>query len=66
MFTDGVSEAMNAEEEEFEEKRIEECVLSDLELSAEEIMQKLIAAVNEFAAGQPQADDITIQILKVL
>lgn len=66
MFTDGVSEAMNAEDEEFEERRIEECVLSNLELSAEAIMRKLLDAVNEFAAGQPQADDITVQILKVL
>ncbi|MCG8608146.1 SpoIIE family protein phosphatase [bacterium] len=65
MFTDGVSEAMNAEEDEFEEKRIEACILENYELSADQILEKLIDAVKDFSAGQPQADDITSLIIKV-
>lgn len=65
MFTDGVSEAMNALEEEFEEKRIEQCILENYHLGAQELLEKLIASVMEFAQGQPQADDITCFIVKV-
>ena len=66
MFTDGVSEAMNEQEEEFEEKRIEECVLNNYEADAEGILNSLIQGVRDFSAGQPQSDDITIVVLKVL
>ncbi|NIR48872.1 SpoIIE family protein phosphatase [candidate division KSB1 bacterium] len=65
MFTDGVSEAMNTEEKEFEEKRIEACIQETYELSAEKIMQSLKTAVKEFSKGMPQADDITMLIVKV-
>ncbi|MFQ5636416.1 MAG: GAF domain-containing SpoIIE family protein phosphatase [bacterium] len=65
MFTDGVSEAMNSKEEEFEEKRIEACVLDNYDLSAEGILQTLKKAVYDFAQDQPQADDITIQVIKI-
>lgn len=66
MFTDGVSEAMNAKEEEFEEKRIEECVIQNYQSSAENILNSLIESVKEFSKGQPQADDITILVIKLL
>ncbi|MFQ5824920.1 MAG: GAF domain-containing SpoIIE family protein phosphatase [bacterium] len=66
MFTDGVSEAMNAKEEEFEEKRIEACVLENFQLSAEDILQKIITSVKQFTSGQPQTDDITLLTMKVL
>ena len=65
MFTDGVSEAMNAEEEEYEDKRIQECVLKSFDCSAEEIMQNLIDSVQEFSKGEPQSDDITILTMKI-
>lgn len=65
MFTDGVSEAMNEKEEEFEEKRIEECVLKNFQCSADQMMQNLISAVEDFSYGQPQADDITVITIKI-
>ncbi len=66
MFTDGVSEAMNADEEEFEDRRIEACVLERYDGSAQDILDHLIASVRAFSEGQPQADDITVLIIKVL
>jgi len=66
MYTDGVSEAMDADEEEFEEKRIEACILENYGLSAEDMLDKLLGAVRDFSQGQPQADDITSLIIKVL
>ena len=65
MFTDGVSEAMNGNEEEFEDKRIQECVLKNFECSAEDIIQSLIDSVKDFSKGAPQSDDITILTMKV-
>lgn len=66
MFTDGVSEAVNINEEEFEEKRIEACIVENHERLAEEILQTLIKSVKGFSEGLPQADDITALVLKVL
>ncbi|MFQ6112523.1 MAG: PP2C family protein-serine/threonine phosphatase [bacterium] len=65
MFTDGVSEAMNANGEEFDEKRIEACVLDNFNLSAEDVLQKIVSSVKHFAEGRPQADDITLLLIKV-
>lgn len=65
MFTDGVSEAMNSAGEEFGEHRIEEYILKNHHSSAGEILQGLIEAANQFSAGCPQADDITVFTIKV-
>ncbi|MFQ5706792.1 MAG: GAF domain-containing SpoIIE family protein phosphatase [bacterium] len=64
MFTDGVSEAKDADDEEFEEQRIAACVLENLHRPCEEVLKNLITAVYEFSKGQPQADDITCLIMK--
>lgn len=65
MFTDGVSEAMDKDFNEFEEHRIEQCILKNFDESAEGLMQKLIEAVRAFTKGAPQTDDITIMTIKV-
>lgn len=65
MFTDGVSEAMNQDEEEFGEPRIEKHVLENRSASAAELLESLTQAVGEFSSGCPQADDITVVTLKV-
>ncbi|MFQ5648433.1 MAG: GAF domain-containing SpoIIE family protein phosphatase [bacterium] len=66
MFTDGVSEAMNAEGEEFHEHRIEKCVTESLHASADEILRHIINSVADFSAGEPQADDITVLTIKMI
>jgi sigma-B regulation protein RsbU (phosphoserine phosphatase) len=65
MFTDGISEAMNENEEEFEEHRIETVIKQNIEVSAEKMKDNILAAVKEFTAGTPQSDDITMIIVKV-
>ena len=64
MYTDGLVEANNKEHEEFGMKRIREAILSCRDLSAQEIAGTLLERVNEFAAGEPQFDDITLFIFK--
>ena len=60
LFTDGVSEAMNKEEEEFEEKRIEEILSNNKDLDAGELIGKIIEEVQLFCGDVPQNDDITM------
>lgn len=64
MFTDGVSEAMNMNDEEFEEYRIEKCIADNLQNSASHILNTLIEEVRTFSSGRPQSDDITALVLK--
>lgn len=66
MYTDGVSEAMNAQEEEFSERRMEEAVRCRLALPGVSAMGLIDAITNEvkqFTAGVPQTDDITLLAL---
>jgi sigma-B regulation protein RsbU (phosphoserine phosphatase) len=64
MYTDGVSEAMNAQDEEFGEKRIEEIIRANLNGSAAGMIEAISNAVKDFTAGMPQSDDITLVVLR--
>ena len=60
MFTDGVSEAQNIENEEFGEKRIEEVILNNGTQSPTELNSTLFASLEDFRGDAEQFDDITI------
>ncbi|KAA3656714.1 MAG: hypothetical protein DWQ10_14810 [Calditrichaeota bacterium] len=64
LFTDGVSEAMNENDEEFEEFRIEATIREHVHKSASEIMHYLEDAVKKFSGSTPQSDDITILTMR--
>ena len=66
MFTDGVSEAMNANEEDFTEPRLEEVLKSCRSLSAQQIIFDVQRALEAYTRGTPQSDDITMLVLKAL
>ena len=64
VYSDGVTEAMNAEEEMFGDDRIA-AVLDQHKLApASEIINQLVAAVKNHAAGHPQSDDITVVVVR--
>ncbi|MFP4370306.1 MAG: PP2C family protein-serine/threonine phosphatase [Candidatus Kapaibacterium sp.] len=65
LFTDGITEAQNPENEEFGEQRLKELLLST-EGSAKEISHELIRSVKKFNSGKGQYDDLTVAILKAL
>ena len=65
LFTDGVSESMNAREEEWGEERLIELAKTCLGFPAREGMRKILAAAQSFAAGAPQHDDMTLVVLRV-
>jgi sigma-B regulation protein RsbU (phosphoserine phosphatase) len=64
VFSDGISEAVNAANEQFGEERIAAVLRENRSRPAAEIRDRLISAVREHAAGAPQADDITVVIVK--
>lgn len=66
MFTDGVSEAMNAAEEDFTEARLEEVLKSSRAVSAQQIILDVQRALEAYTRGAPQSDDITMLVLKAL
>jgi phosphoserine phosphatase RsbU/P len=64
MFTDGVSEAVNGEGEEFGEERIVEVSLRHRQLSAEALHHTLLNLVTEFC-GDEFEDDATVLVVAV-
>jgi sigma-B regulation protein RsbU (phosphoserine phosphatase) len=66
LFTDGISESMNPREEEWGEDRLIEFVKACHGRPAFEVMSKVLAAAEGFAAGASQHDDMTLVVLRVL
>lgn len=64
IFSDGITEAMNKEEEEFDEPRLIDMIKKNKNMSSEELIELIFTEVNEFSKGQPQSDDMTIVIIK--
>jgi sigma-B regulation protein RsbU (phosphoserine phosphatase) len=65
LYTDGISEAMTTEDEEWGEERMIAAATAVCKLPAQEIMHALFTAADAFTAGAPQHDDMTILILKL-
>ena len=59
LYTDGVTEAMNAESEEFGVERLQAIFLEDPPSSAQHANEAIFGAVHSFAGDTPQSDDIT-------
>jgi len=64
LYTDGVTEAVNKQEEQFGEGRLIKLIEKNHELSPEDLKNKIIDQVYDFASGTKQADDITLMILR--
>jgi sigma-B regulation protein RsbU (phosphoserine phosphatase) len=65
LYTDGVTEAVNLQEEEFGRERLAALVRQESDLSAKELVQALRHMLREFTNGQPLADDTTIVACKI-
>jgi sigma-B regulation protein RsbU (phosphoserine phosphatase) len=64
LYTDGVTEAMDARRRLFDEERLIEVLRHSHELPPDQIIARIIEAVTSFAGGAPQTDDITLVVLK--
>ena len=65
MFTDGITEAKNVEDEEYSDERFERLVPQLVTQSPSQILKTIQNVVKTFADGTPQSDDMTIVVLKV-
>ena len=65
-YTDGISEAMTIENEEWGEERMVLALEANIGMPAAAIIDRVIAAADRFAAGAPQHDDMTLVLMKVL
>jgi serine phosphatase RsbU (regulator of sigma subunit) len=63
-FTDGISEAMNADSDLFGEVRLAALVSEHGHLPAEELRERILREVDAFVAGAPQHDDMTMILIK--
>jgi len=66
LYTDGVTEAMNRNNDQFSESRLEENLTHATGASLPEVVRQVMDAVNKFTNGAAQADDITILALRYL
>jgi sigma-B regulation protein RsbU (phosphoserine phosphatase) len=65
-FTDGISEAMNHAEEEFDEERLMAAIRTCPARSAANISSYILEHVDAFTAGADQHDDMTIVVMRLL
>ena len=66
LYTDGVTEAINPNEEEFTEKRLEQTLSNMSQPTCQEMIDKIKSDVKTFADGAEQSDDITLLAIKRL
>jgi serine phosphatase RsbU (regulator of sigma subunit) len=64
IYTDGITEAANHAEEEFGEERLLQVLQANRSLPVSELLQRVLASVQEFSPGE-QADDLTLIIGRV-
>ncbi|HUF47505.1 MAG TPA: SpoIIE family protein phosphatase [Vicinamibacterales bacterium] len=64
VFSDGVSEALDAAGEEFGEERLERLLQTAGAGSAATVVDEIVAEVREFTKGAPQSDDITVLAIR--
>jgi sigma-B regulation protein RsbU (phosphoserine phosphatase) len=65
LYTDGITEALNARHKEFGLDRLGELALKYADLPAGEIVSALRQELTEFTDGRPLVDDITMVVCKV-
>lgn len=64
LYTDGVTEAQDTKNELFGEERLIEIAKNNPGHTADALRRSVIAGINNFVGDAPQADDITLIILK--
>ncbi len=64
-YTDGVTEGINEQEEEFGEERFIEVIKKNHNLPAQGIIEQIQQEIVTFSNNHPQFDDITLMVLKI-
>jgi serine phosphatase RsbU (regulator of sigma subunit) len=64
-FTDGISEAMNEQDDCFGEERLGRLAESQSDLPSDQLRERVLREIETFVGGAPQHDDMTMLLLKV-
>jgi serine phosphatase RsbU (regulator of sigma subunit)/anti-sigma regulatory factor (Ser/Thr protein kinase) len=64
LYTDGITEVIDAQEEEFGEERLEELVVQNSSRPAQELAEMVVEAAVNFAQDQRAFDDETLVVIK--
>ena len=64
LYTDGITEVINADEEDFGEERLEALIIENANQPAQQIADMILEAVNDFAGDTRLFDDATLVVLK--
>lgn len=64
VFSDGVTEAMNGNQVQFGDVRLQEVIRSHKTESASALLDTIVDAVKSHVGGAPQMDDITLMVIK--
>jgi sigma-B regulation protein RsbU (phosphoserine phosphatase) len=64
LFSDGVTDAQDAADEEFGEARLLDALASTAAHDAETVIDRIFEAIDAFAGGAPQFDDMTILVAR--
>jgi sigma-B regulation protein RsbU (phosphoserine phosphatase) len=65
-YTDGISEAMNALDEEWGEGRLMSAVRTNLAVPARTLIDRVMTSADAFVAGAPQHDDMTLVVVRLI
>lgn len=66
LYTDGITEATNKEDEEFGINRLNKSIIPSLNSSTKNINQKVISALEEFTEQRKNMDDLTLVTIKYI
>jgi len=66
LYTDGITEAINGDEEEFGERRLRDLILAHAALPAQALADRVLEAVADFAGDADSFDDATLMVIKRL
>ncbi len=64
LYTDGITEAMNVDQEEFTEARLEAVLAEGRDLPVDSVLENVTSAVVKFVGEAEQSDDITCVVLR--
>jgi phosphoserine phosphatase RsbU/P len=64
-YTDGVTEARNADDQEFGEATLRKIVGSSARDSARELSERIVESVREWCGDVPPQDDLTLVVMRV-
>ncbi len=64
LYTDGVTEAVNDKDEEFEMERLEAILVNEENHAPDTIIKRIVMEIEQFAGEREQFDDITMVVLR--